>query len=316
LKFPVTGGTGFIGWRVVRNLLERNIPVVVAEREVDQEVAARLTGAEYMTVDVSEQAAAMAVFDRHPDITHCIHLAYLMSAEVEADMHLGARVNVVGMVNLFEATLRRKLTRLVFTSSETYYGANQKRYGDRPVTEHDFCAPVDHFFTYGMMKVLDEYMAQKYVKKHGISIVCTRPPVVFGHGRKRGAVLWSEHFVSLPAVGKPLTMPFPARTRDCWIYVDDCAEQLVRLALKPQLAHFAYNTGGHSVTARQFAELVKSWLPDAQISFDETKPTTPLVDDMDGSRLAREIEFTLPPLRDSIRVHINEARIAGGLKPI
>ena len=39
---------------------------------------------------------------------------------------------------------------------------------------------------------LNEFVASKYVQRHGISIACLRPPVVFGHGRKRGAVLWSE----------------------------------------------------------------------------------------------------------------------------
>ena len=133
--------------------------------------------------------------------------------------------------------MKHGLERMVFTSSEgTVYGASQGVYGDRPVTEADFCSPADHVFTYGVMKVLNEFMAQKYVRKHGISIVCTRPPVVFGHGRKRGSLLWAETFVSLPAIGEPVSLPFPAATRDCWVYVDDCAEQLVRLALKPKLA--------------------------------------------------------------------------------
>ena len=139
------------------------------------------------------------------------------------------------MVNLFEAAVSQRLERLVFTSSETVYGASQRVYGDRPVRESDFCAPADHFFTYGVMKILNEFMAQKYVQKHGISMACARPPVVFGHGRKRGAVLWAEQFFSLPAIGKPVFLPFSAGNRDCWVYVEDCAEQLVRLALKPPL---------------------------------------------------------------------------------
>jgi len=225
-------------------------------------------------------------------------------------------VNVLGMINLFEAAVHRKLRRLVFTSSQTYYGASQRPYGERDVTEDDFAGPSEHFFTYGMMKVLNEFMAQKYVKKHGISIACTRPPIVFGYGRKRGSVLWAEDFVTLPALGKPVTLPFPAHTRDCWLYVDDCAEQLVRLALKPQLAHFAYNAGGESVTAAQLAEMVRHWLPDAKISFDQTKPTTPLIDRMNGSRLEKEIQFRPRPLIEGIRAHINEARSAAGLKPV
>ena len=316
VKFLVTGGTGFIGWRVVRALLQRHIPVVAGELNPDAEVMARLTGAELVALDVADTDSVQAVFQKHPDITHVIHLAYLMSAEVEANPHLGARVNILGMINLFAAAVRQKLARLVFTSSETYYGASQKPYGDRDVTEDDFTGPANHHFTYGMMKVLNEFMAQKYAQKHGVSIACTRPPVVFGHGRKRGSVLWAEDFMSLPAAGKPVRLPFPARTRDCWIYVEDCAEQLVRLALKPQLTHFAYNNGGESVTAADLAGLVRRWLPDAQISFDETKPVTPLIDRMDGGRLEQEIDFKPRPLVEGVRAHINEARLAAGLKPI
>lgn len=316
MKFLVTGGTGFIGWRVVRNLLQRRIPVVAGELNEDAAVKARLPGAEFVSLDVSDTNSVKGVFQRHPGITHAIHLAYLMSAEVEANPHLGASVNILGMINLFDAAVRHKLARLVFTSSETYYGASQKVFGDRDVVEDDFASPAEHFFTYGMMKVLNEFTAQKYVKKHGVSIACTRPPVVFGHGRKRGSVLWAEDFVTLPALEKPVTLPFPAHTRDCWIYVDDCAEQLVRLALKPQISHFAYNNGGESVTASKLAEIVRHWLPEAKISFDEPKPTTPLIDRMSGKRLEEEINFKPRPLAEGVRAHINEARISAGLKPV
>jgi nucleoside-diphosphate-sugar epimerase len=215
---------------------------------------------------------------------------------------------------MFEAALRHKLARLVFTSSETVYGAAQQVYGARPVREEDYCAPADHFFTYGVMKILNEFMAAKYVEKSGISLACARPPVVFGHGRKRGSVLWAESFVSLPAIGHPVKLPFSRRSRDCWVYVDDCAEQLVRLTLKPQLSNFAYNSSGCSVTAEQFATLVRQWLPEAHIEFDETIETTPLVDDLDGSRLIQEIGFAPRPLSEGILAHINEARVEAGLR--
>jgi hypothetical protein len=38
--------------------------------------------------------------------------------------------------------------------------------------------------------------------------------VVFGHGRKRGSVLWAEQFLSLPAIGKPVALPFSENNRD------------------------------------------------------------------------------------------------------
>jgi len=312
----VTGGAGFIGAPVVRNLLARGVPVVIGELRPDAAVLATLKGAEVMPVDVADERAVAAVFARHRDITHCIHLAYLMSAEVEADMALGVRVNLLGMVNLFEAAVRHKLARLVFTSSETVFGASQKVYGDRPVVEEDYCGPGDHFFTYGIMKILDEFMAQKYVARCGVSIACTRPAVVYGHGRKRGSVLWAESFATEPALGRVAKLPFSRHSRDTWIYKDDCAEQLVRLALKPALGHFAYNNGGASVTADELAAAVRRWLPQAEFAFDETKPTTPLIDWQDGRRLAAEIDFTPRALLDGVRAHINEARAEAGLNAV
>jgi len=321
MRFLVTGGGGFIGWRVVRNLLARGIPTVVADWGVDPRVRERLereSGAlvGFVPCDVAEFSDVERCFRLQPEITHAIHLAYLMSAEVEANPHLGARVNVLGMVNLFEAAVNHRLERLVFTSSETVYGASQLVYGERPVRESDHCAPKDHFFTYGVMKILNEFMAEKYVQKHGISMACARPPVVFGHGRKRGAVLWAEQFFSLPAIGKPISLPFSAENRDCWVYVDDCAEQLVRLALKPRLTHFAYNASGCAIRAGDLADVVRRWVPGAEITFDASKPSTPLVDDLDGSRLIEEIGFAPRPIEEGVLAHLNEARAEAGLPPI
>jgi nucleoside-diphosphate-sugar epimerase len=322
MKFLVTGGMGFIGQSVVRNLLTRRIPVIAADQSADPQALttfndlAGRTGADFnsITMDVGEFRDVMNVFHKHPDITHAIHLAYVMGPLVDENTALSTRVNILGMTHMFEAAVHRKLARLVFTSSETVHGPSQKPYGNRPVTEEDFCDPASHSFTYAVMKLLNEHMGRRYVERHGASIVCTRPPVVFGHGRKRSAVMWAEHFASKPAIGEPVTLPFGPETRDTWIYKDDCAEQLVRLALKATLAHFAYHNGGHSVTAGELAAIVKKWLPGAQIDF--SPGGTPLIDNQDGNRLMREIDFAPNPLEQGVQAHINEARASVGLPAV
>ena len=107
MKFLVTGGTGFIGWRVARNLLARGVPLVVADWSIDPSIRLRLNAerdglASFIECDISESRDIGRIFESHPDITHAIHLAYLMSAEVEADPPLGVRVNVLGMANMLE----------------------------------------------------------------------------------------------------------------------------------------------------------------------------------------------------------------------
>src|ERR1039458_2974763 len=54
----------------------------------------------------------------------------------------------------------------------------------------------------------------------------------------------------------------------------------------------------------------------AEIAFDESKPATPLVDDLDGARMIRETGFTPRPLSEAILAHINEARAEACLPPV
>ena len=322
MKFLVTGGLGFIGQRVVHNLLARGIPTVSADCSADSEAVADLrasadtTEFDAVSMDISDFRDLMAVLRKHPDVSHVIHLAYVVGPAVDENTSLSTRVNILGMTNIFEAAAHQRLARLVFTSSETIYGPSQEPYGDRAVGENDFCDPSTHKFTYAVMKLLNEHMGRRYVERSGVNIVCLRPPVVFGHGRKRSAVMWAEYFASKPAVGETVTLPFGPQTRDTWIYKDDCAEQLVRLALKPKLTHYAYNSGGQCVTAAELAAVVRKWLPDACIDFDGCSGGTPLIDNEDGTRLIREIDFVPRPLEEGVRAHINEARSDAGLPPV
>ena len=322
-RILVTGGCGFIGRRVCRTLLERDIPVVILDSQPLQSAVDQLRRSrpglpeDHLIVaeaDITELEQVESVF-KSRDITRVIHLASLLTAGVEEDLVLAAEVNVVGTVNILDAATRHHMQRVILACSEAVYGDGQARYGEQPVREEDFCPPLDHHFAYGPMKLLNEFMGRKYADLYDLSVACLRPSIVFGFGRGGGGQSWAEVFATNPAVGKPAALPFPGDNRENWIYVDDCAEQLVRLALKPELDHYVYNSGGETVTAAELIEQVRRHLPDADISVDEAKPHTPLIDDMDGGRLQREIDFRPRPLSAGLLAHIDEARQAAGLEP-
>ena len=151
-------------------------------------------------------------------------------------------------------------------------------------------------------------MAAKYEAHYSIPIVPVRPPVVFGHGRKRGTTAWASDFASLPAQGKPATLPFPEDDCNSYIYVADLAEQIYQLAVKPSLAHRIYNTGGHTLRATEVVALVKELIPQAQIVFSPDKPYSPFIYRQDDQRIRQEVGYLLRPMREAVIDHIEEVR--------
>jgi len=165
------------------------------------------------------------------------------------------------------------------------------------------------------MKQLNEFMGLQYVRRHGVSIACTRPSVIFGYGRKRSSLMWAEDFATRPALGQPVQLPYPRDNKDNWIYVDDCAEQLVRLSLKPTLNHYVYNSGGETVSGLEMADIVKSLIPEADIRFDDSGPYTPFIDYMDDTRIREELGFHPRSFDEAVRAHVEEARFYNPSSP-
>jgi len=325
MKFLVTGGTGFIGKRVVAQLLQRNIDVIATDINTDKEkkdfedyLSSKNVSSknlELLELDISSKDDLKKIF-RNYTITNIIACGYQMSNLIDSNPIKGAEVNIVGMTNLFQAVMDNKIHRMVFPSSQSVYGTTSEIFGNKPIHEDDYCGLQHQLFTYAVMKLLNEFMAQKYVSMHNVSIACTRPSVVFGYGRKRSSLMWAEEFATNPALGKPVHLPFPESNKDNYIYVEDCAEQFIELSLKEKLNHFVYNTGSETVSGTELKKIIHELMPNAEITFDESGKPTPFIDDQNDERIRKELSFVPKTLKEGIKAHMNEARIANNLNPL
>ena len=313
----VTGGLGFIGSKVVLQLLKRNIDVIAADLHIKKNKNKLKENInkfflddkliKYEKLDITNSQQIENIF-KNNKIDSVINLAYGIGTICEENPLLASKINIVGTTSIFEMIVKYKIRRLVFASSETVYGANQEFFGNRAVNENDYSGINNHFYTYGVMKLLNEFMAEKYMKKHGCSIAYTRPSVVYGYGRQNTAINWAEDFAAKPALGKPALLPFSKKNKDNWIYVDDCAEQLVRLALKETLNFSCFNTGSETLDGYKLEETVKKIIPNAQIHFDETIKSTPLINDQDDSRIRKEIDFNPRSFEKGVKCLIDDVR--------
>ena len=57
-------------------------------------------------------------------------------------------------------------------------------------------------------------------------------------------------------------------------------------------------------------------MPNAQITFDESGKPTPFIDDQNDERIRKELSFVPKTLKEGIKAHMNEARIANNLNPL
>ena len=122
-RFLVTGALGCIGAWVVTNLVNEGTSVTAFDLATQPRRLQLLLSPEqlaqvkFVAGDITSLAAVESALDEH-EITHIIHLAALQVPFCRANPPLGAAVNVVGTVNVFDAVKRRPhIKKIVYASS-------------------------------------------------------------------------------------------------------------------------------------------------------------------------------------------------------
>ena len=311
MSVMVTGGTGFIGSRIVRKLVERGQDVVCFDLAPPganlQNVRERI---EAYRGDITQIPHLLEAVNTHR-VKKIIHMAALLPPDTEERPHFGMLVNIQGANNVFEVARWTGVQRVVYASSIAVYGV-QETFGDRPVNEKDPSSPIN---VYGMTKQVNDFSAAKYIDRYGLDLRGVRICTVFGHGRTTGMTgLMAGALASLPAVGKPVDGPFHPDEASPFIHAEDAAEMFVRVALSDGLNHNLYNSGGHLATLREMADIVRDFIPDARITTGEL--AVPHVYLVDNSRMLSDIGYEIAPLRVRVLEHINDARREAGISAI
>ena len=305
----VIGGTGFIGPRAIRRLIERGEEVVCMDINPHSD---QLSGmGERLKVvygDVTSfEDVVKAILETKPD--RIINLAYLLPVVGTEDRpHFDTRLNIMGMDNCFEAARVCGVNRVVYASSIAVSG-QQSSFGDRETNEDDQMYGTSQ---YAMHKIFNEFQASKYIENYGMAITGIRPANVTGPDKFRGSV---DHVrcITLPARGEPVGFPHKEIMR-LPIHVEDIAEAFVRVLLADSSHYPVYNSGGHAISLGDLADMVKEFLPDSQITFDNEGGRELSGNYMvDNSRLRDEFEIEYAPFRQRVLEIINEVRMDSGL---
>ena len=308
MSIMVTGGAGFIGNRIVRKLVERNEDVVCFDMAPPRSnLQPYLDRIKVYRGDITQLPHLLEAANLH-QVHKIIHMAALLPPDTEERVHYGMLVNIQGTNNVFEAARWSGVERVVYASSIAVYGV-QETFGDRLVNEDDLIDPAN---VYGMTKAANDFAAKKYSERYGLDLRGIRICTVFGHGRVTGMTgMIGGLLASLPAIGQPVSMPFHQDELSPMIHAEDAAEIFVRAALSTQLNHRIYISGGHLASIKDMADVVRSFIPDAQITTGDQ--AVPHIYKVDNSRMLADIGYELAPLKVRILEHINDARQEAGL---
>ncbi len=241
MKVLVTGGAGFIGSHLCERLLARGDQVTVLDDfnafydpAVKRANAALLHGARVVEGDIRDQELVRALF-REGSFDALVHLAAMAGVRPSlADPLHYSDVNVRGTQILLRELERRPEVRLVFASSSSVYGANERV----PFREEDdIHRPIS---PYAATKRAGELLCYTHHHLYGTAIACLRFFTVYGPRQRPEMAIHS--FVRKCLAGEPIPFFGDGSTRRDYTYIDDIIDGLVR-ALDRIRGYEIYNLG-------------------------------------------------------------------------
>jgi nucleoside-diphosphate-sugar epimerase len=264
MRVLITGGYGFIGAWIIRNLLARGDQVWIYDlREDARRLRLILPEAEVAKVafvpgDVTDLPALSKAITDHA-ISHVIHLAGLQVPTCRADPMLGAKVNVLGTLAVFEAVKAAgdRIKRLVYASSAAVFGGPDK-YPAGPLGDDVLLVPSTH---YGVFKCCNEGNARIYFQDSGISSIGLRPWTVYGVGRDLGMTSEPTKAIKSVLLGRPYHISFGGWSD--FQYVDDVARSFVACLDRPYTGAKSYNLRGAVIRVADFHKSLCAVLPEA-----------------------------------------------------
>lgn len=250
-KILITGGSGFIGAWLIKRLADNGVSLRVfdlsEDRSTVESIAGVLPGLEWIQGDIRDAGAVEAALAGCDGV---VHLAGLLTMQCANDPVLGAQVNLIGTLNVFNAVKKQGLGQVIYASSAGVFGPND------PVNPF----PVNH---YGAFKLATEGSARAYWRDAGIASIGLRPFVVYGPGREVGVSAGPSLACRAIARGQNYDIPFSGSTG--LVHVDDVVDVIVRaLGMRLEGAQ-VFNLTGDVIEIAALADLFNSHWPAVHI---------------------------------------------------
>ncbi len=255
----ITGAAGFIGSHLTRRLMSEGWQVVGLDNfcdfydpQIKRRRADQLADAGPFTLiegDIRDTDTVDQAFAAHqPKLV--VHIAAMAGVRpsIERPKYY-TEVNLDGTVNVLDACVKHEAEKLLFASSSSVYGNNEKV----PFAEQD---PVEKPISpYAATKRAGELICHTYWHLYRLPIFCLRFFTVFGPSQRPDLAI--AKFMRLMREGKPIPMYGDGTMSRDFTYVDDIVDGIMAAAAHCD-RYGIYNLGGHSpVTVKELIEAIE-----------------------------------------------------------
>jgi UDP-glucose 4-epimerase len=237
-RYLVTGGAGFIGSHVVRELLRRGSSEVVVLDDFSGGFRDNVpAGVTVEAGSITDQALLKQLFAKYK-FSYVFHLAaYAAEGLSHFIRNFNYNNNLIGSINLINESVIHDVKCFVFTSSIAVYGAGQV-----PMREDMMPEPED---PYGIAKFAVEMDLMAAMRTFGLNYVIFRPHNVYGEFQNIGDKYRNVIGIFMNQImqGKPMTIFGDGTQKRAFTYVGDIVPPIVDCVQKPQAYGRVFNVG-------------------------------------------------------------------------
>lgn len=246
MKVLVTGGTGFLGRRIVAELAARHqVRLLVRPGSSRERFPA---GVDFAPGDVTDRASLMEAARGCDAVVHAAALVKILAPKEQFD-----RINVGGLENALAAAEEAGVSRFLYVSSFIALGPTER--GPGGVLDES-AEPADRPWIndYERTKTLADRMARQAIGERA-PVAVVYPGVIYGPGELTEGNIVVRHVLDLANRKLPALIGSPER-RWNYAYVEDVARGIVA-ALERESFGGRYVLGGENVTLGEFYRLVE-----------------------------------------------------------
>jgi UDP-glucose 4-epimerase len=254
----ITGGAGFIGTTLARELVDRNEIVaydnlhrnVLEGTELADHANYSLVNGDILDADALREAAAGA--------THFVHCAAIAGVDTVLQSPVRVmRVNIIGTYNALEAALTTlpTLERFVDFSTSEVFGTHAVNVSEGQVSTIGSVGEAR--WTYAVSKLAGEHMAHAYHDELGLPAVTVHPFNVYGPGQVGGGAI--RAFIENVVAGRDLVIHGDGSQIRAWTYVTDMVTGVLACLEHPDAVGQAFNIGNPrgTVTIYDLAQRIR-----------------------------------------------------------